>query len=175
MKTYNMGIVNETFQPAEMQTLWGLSLRDWGALQSRKLIDATEVPTKNGKGVRLIMDIIQASQLGLQLALVREVGLSYKDAQACARECAADIAAYIGSDEQGGELVYAVTMADGKPAKWLKTSRDTTVGEVEDFFEGRLYVGLDVFLYAEQAAIDALKRPGREAELERWNARKKAN
>jgi hypothetical protein len=106
----------ETFTPEQIQAMWGLSQNEWRTLQQRKLVDSTEKP--HGTTKRTVMSVVQAISLGMQMALVKDLGLSYGDAQELVREASVEVKKMFLSPEPARHtLLYAVTKhgRDGKP------------------------------------------------------------
>lgn len=161
-------ILSETFSPEQVQVLWGLNQNEWRTLQQRKLVDSTEKP--HGTTKRTVMSVVQAISLGMQMALVKEIGLSYGDAQHLVREASIEVEElFLAPKPERRAVLYAVTKhgPNGKPV-WMRITPDSLVSTVEAKLGGA-WVALDVVFYVNKVCDEIAARDPRYA---KWLARK---
>jgi hypothetical protein len=96
-----------------MMAMWSLSSNEWKTLQQRKLVDSSVAENK-----RLFMSFLQAVQLGVQMDLIRKVGLGYADALDLAREAAKEVNRVFFTSEEpvppGTVVLFAFTKSGPK-------------------------------------------------------------
>ena len=170
MIDYMREILSETFSPEQIQVLWGLSQNEWRTLQQRKLVDSSEKP--HGTTKRTVMSIVQAISLGMQMALVKEIGLSYGDAHNLVREASTEVEQlFLAPEPARRALLYAVAKQgpNGKPV-WMRITPDSLVTTVDSTLGGA-WVVLDVVYYVNKVCDEiALRDP----KYKTWLARKLA-
>ena len=168
MIDYMRAILNETFDPEQIQALWGLTQNEWRTLQQRKLVDSSEKP--HGTTKRTVMSIVQAISLGIQMALVKEIGLSYGDAHNLVREVSGEVEKlFLAPEPARRALLYAVAKQgpNDRPV-WMPITPDSLVSTV-DAKLGGAWVVLDVVHYVNKVCDEIAER---DPQYKKWLARK---
>jgi hypothetical protein len=160
--------------------MWGIDHKLWANLQERGHLDAIGVRNnKSGRKAgryseRLVMDVIQAASFGVQLALIREVGLTNADAMRLALQAKEEIEKLFATPGPIGSktILYALTTGKDNP-EWIPVNKDTFVVSVDQSLKGRPWIVIDVMHYVAEVSAYVIARTDPEG-YAKWKAKKQA-
>jgi len=168
-----MNLSEVTFTPAEAQKLWDISPGMFNSYRSRGQLDMTQ--RKAGKHMYSGFDVIQMTQLGIQMKLVKEFYFPLTVAKIMAAEAAEEFERHYESISPNQRNIpnMPYVVVPGDPPKWFKVGLNDTFSKIDERVGSTQWVVLDVQPICDQVFNFMIDKAGDREKYERAKKREK--